>query len=60
MEIGISINGVLRDFFGQIEEVHVKYFPPEEDEDPIKVKDYDLESKRLRFRKMGSIPKRRN
>jgi hypothetical protein len=51
MEIGISINGVLRDFFGQIEEVHVKYFPPEEDEDPIKVK---------RFRKMGSIPKRRN
>jgi hypothetical protein len=43
MEIGISINGVLRDFFGQIEEVHVKYFPPEEDEDPIKVKDYDLE-----------------
>lgn len=52
MKIGISINGVLRDYFGQIEKVHTKYFPPEdvENEDgsitegePIKVKDYDLE-----------------
>jgi len=43
MDIGISINGVLRDFFGKIEDVHTKYFPPEEDEDPIKIIDYDLD-----------------
>jgi hypothetical protein len=52
MKIGISINGVLRNYFKQIETIHTKYFPPEdiENEDgsitegePIKVKDYDLE-----------------
>ena len=52
MKIGISINGVLRDYFGQIEKTHTKYFPPKdvENEDgtitegePIEVKDYDLE-----------------
>lgn len=41
MRIGVSIDNVLRDFFGQIEDVHTKYFSSEEDE-PIKVKDYDL------------------
>ena len=52
MKIGISINGVLRDYFGQIEKVHTKYFPPQEvenedgtvtEQEPIKVKDYDLD-----------------
>lgn len=43
MVIGVSINGVLRDFFGKIEDVHTKYFPPEEDKEPIKIRDYDLE-----------------
>lgn len=43
MRIGVSINGVLRDYFGQIEETHSKYFPPEEGEEGIKVLDYDLE-----------------
>jgi hypothetical protein len=43
MKIGVSINGVLRDYFKQIEETHSKYFPPEEDEEGIKVLDYDLE-----------------
>lgn len=48
-KIGISINGVLRDYFGQIEKIHTKYFPPtdsedgEEEVDGIKVLDYDLE-----------------
>lgn len=41
MKVGVSIDGVLRDFLGQIEETHKKYFF-EEDKDPIKVKDYDL------------------
>jgi len=43
MRIGVSINGVLRDYFKQIEETHSKYFPPEEGEEGIKVLDYDLE-----------------
>ena len=44
MKIGISINGILRDYFGKIETTHEKYFPPENEEDEgIKVKDYDLE-----------------
>ncbi len=42
MVIGVSIDGVLRDLLGQIEETHKKYFY-NEDEDPIKVNDYDLE-----------------
>lgn len=52
MKIGIAINGVLRDYFRQIENVHTKYFPPMDIEledgsitqgEPIKVLDYDLE-----------------
>lgn len=43
MKIGISINGVLRNYFKQIEVTHTKYFPPEEGEDGIKVLDYDLD-----------------
>ena len=43
MRVGISINGVLRDYFGQIEKIHTKYFPPEEGEDGIKVLDYNLD-----------------
>lgn len=43
MKIGISIDGVLRDLLGQIEETHKKYFPTEEGEEPISVKDYHLE-----------------
>jgi hypothetical protein len=42
MKIGVSIDGVLRDLFGQIEDTQSKYFL-EEDKDPIKVEDYDLE-----------------
>ena len=42
MKIGVSIDGVLRDYFGQIEDVHTKYFASEEDE-PIKIEDYDLD-----------------
>jgi len=42
MKIGVTIDGVLRDLLGQIEETHKKYFF-NEDEDPIEVKDYDLE-----------------
>lgn len=41
MRIGVSIDNVLRDFFGQIESTHTKYFSSEGDE-PIKVLDYDL------------------
>ena len=40
--IGVSINGVLRDFFGKIEKTHTKYFNPE-DGDEIFIQDYDLE-----------------
>ena len=43
MRIGVSINGVLRNYFKQIEVTHTKYFPPEEGEDGIKVLDYDLD-----------------
>jgi hypothetical protein len=42
MRIGVSIDGVIRDLLGQIEETHKKYFY-NENEDPINVKDYDLE-----------------
>jgi hypothetical protein len=42
MRIGVSVNGVLRDFFGQIEKTHTKYFNPE-DLQEIKVRDYNLE-----------------
>ena len=43
MKIGVSIDGVLRDLLGKIEETHTKYFPPEEGEDGIEVLDYDLD-----------------
>ena len=42
MKIGISVNGVLRDFFGRIETTHTKYFNPEDGQE-VQVKDYDLE-----------------
>lgn len=42
MKIGISVNGVLRDFFGRIEVIHTKYFNPEDGQE-VQVKDYDLE-----------------
>ena len=42
MKIGISINGVLRDYFGRIEKIHTKYFNSEDGQEVI-VKDYDLE-----------------
>jgi len=42
MRIGISVNGVLRDFFGRIEDIHTKYFNPEDGQE-VRVKDYDLE-----------------
>lgn len=42
MKIGVSINGVLRDFFGQIKKTHTKYFNPEDGEE-IVVRDYNLE-----------------
>lgn len=42
MKIGVSIDNVLRDYFGQIENTFQKYFAKEEEE-PIEVKDYDLE-----------------
>lgn len=40
--VGISVNGVLRDFFGKIEKTHTKYFNPEDGEE-IQIKDYELE-----------------
>jgi hypothetical protein len=43
MKIGISINNVLRDYFHKIEDTHDKYFPKEEDEEGLHIKDYDLE-----------------
>ncbi len=43
MKVGISIDGVLRDLFNQIEETHKKYFPTEEGEEQVRVKDYDFE-----------------
>jgi hypothetical protein len=33
MKIGVSIDGVLRDLLGQIEETHKKYFTEEGEED---------------------------
>jgi hypothetical protein len=42
MKVGISINGVLRDFFGRIENIHTKYFNPEDGQE-VQVKDYNLE-----------------
>ena len=42
MRVGISIDNVLRDYFGQIENTFQKYFAKEEEE-PIEIKDYDLE-----------------
>lgn len=42
MKIGISVNGVLRDYFGRIEKIHTKYFNPEDGQE-VQVKDYDLE-----------------
>ena len=42
MRVGISIDNVLRDYFGQIESTFQKYFAKEEEE-PIEIKDYDLE-----------------
>ena len=43
MRVGISIDGVLRDLFNQIEETHKKYFPTDEGEEHIEIKDYDFE-----------------
>jgi len=42
MRIGVSIDNVLRDYFGQIENTFQKYFAKEEEE-PIEIRDYDLE-----------------
>jgi hypothetical protein len=42
MVIGVSIDGVIRNLLEQIEETHKKYFF-EEDGEPIKVKDYELD-----------------
>ena len=42
MKIGVSVNGVLRDFFGRIEKIHTKYFNPEDGQE-VQVLDYDLE-----------------
>ena len=43
MKIGISIDGVLRDFLGQVKETHLKYFPTIEGEEEIEVSDYELD-----------------
>ncbi len=43
MKIGISIDGVLRDFLGQVKETHLKYFPTTEGEEEIEVSDYELD-----------------
>lgn len=43
MKIGVSIDGVLRDFLEQVKETHLKYFPTIEGEEEIKVSDYELE-----------------
>jgi hypothetical protein len=42
MKIGVSVNGVLRDFFGRVEKIHTKYFNPEDGQE-VEIKDYDLE-----------------
>lgn len=41
MKVGISLNNIVRDYFGQLEHVYDKYFPTEDGEG-ITVKDYDL------------------
>ena len=43
MKIGVSIDGVLRDFLGQIKQTHLKYFPTKEGEEEIEIPDYELE-----------------
>ena len=43
MKIGVSIDGVLRDFLGQVKETHLKYFPTEEGESEIEIPDYELD-----------------
>ena len=43
MIIGISIDGVLRNLFGKMEESHMKYFPKDENEEDTKILDYDFE-----------------
>lgn len=43
MKIGVSIDGVLRDFLGQVKETHLKYFPTVEGNDEIEVSDYELD-----------------
>ena len=43
MKIGISIDGVLRDFLGQVKETHLKYYPTIEGEEEIEVSDYELD-----------------
>jgi hypothetical protein len=42
MRIGVSIDGVLRDFLNRVEEVYEKYFLKDEDSE-IKIPDYNLE-----------------
>ena len=43
MKIGVSIDGVLRDFLGQIKQTHLKYFPTKEDICRAPAPDYELE-----------------
>jgi hypothetical protein len=43
MKIGVSLDGVLRDLFGKIEDTHQKYFPEEEEENKVKILDYDFD-----------------
>ena len=43
MKIGVSIDGVLRDFLGQVKETHLKYFPTIEGEKELEVSDYELD-----------------
>ena len=43
MKVGLSIDGVLRDFLGQVKETHLKYFPTIEGEEEIEVSDYELD-----------------
>lgn len=55
MKVGISINGVLRDYFGKIEKTHTKYFNPEDGQEVV-IKDYDLD-KWLWFPKDDTVKK---
>jgi hypothetical protein len=43
MKIGVSIDGVLRDFLTKVEDTFEKYFPLEEGEEEVKVLDYDFD-----------------